>query len=276
MNAEPRLEQCLTFINCQLRPAGATARPASAVQPWRAVTISRQTGSGGHAVAEALAQCLQALGKTGSDPWTVFDRNLVEKVLEDYHLPARLARFMPEDRVSKIDDVLEDICGLHPPSSTLIQKTKETILRLAELGNVILIGRGANLVTGKLNDVFHVRLVGSLVKRVEYLQKIRRVGEQDALAFIRQEDRGRRRYLKTYFGQDIDDPLLYHLVINTDLMGHQLAARMIAATMLSSRLGSALEAQSTRRSHAAWGDYFSPGWMSFKDAAGDSAAREAV
>jgi cytidylate kinase len=251
MNAEPRLEQCLTFINCQMRPAGTMARPAVADHPWRAVTISRQTGSGGHTVAEALAECLQALGKTDSAPWTVFDRNLVEKVLEDYHLPARLARFMPEDRVSEIDDVLEDICGLHPPSATLIQKTEETILRLAELGHVILIGRGANLVTAKLNYVFHVRLVGSLAKRVECLQKSRRVGEKAALAFIRQEDRGRRRYLKKYFGQDIADPLLYHLVINTDLIGHQLAARMIAATMLSSRLGPALEAQSTRASQAA-------------------------
>jgi len=37
----------------------------------------------------------------------------------------------------------------------------ETILHLAEQGNVILIGRGANLVTRELQHVFHVRLVGS-------------------------------------------------------------------------------------------------------------------
>ncbi len=232
----------MSFIHSQLRPAGATAHPALAANPWRAVTISRQTGSGGHTVAEALAECLQTPGKADSHPWTVFDRNLVEKVLEDYHLPARMARFMPEDRVSEIDDALEDICGLHPPSSTLVDKTAETILRLADLGNVIIIGRGANIVTAKLNDVFHVRLVGSVENRAEYLQKIRRVSRKSALEFIRLEDRGRRRYLKKYFHKDIDDPLLYHLVINTDLIGHNLAARMIAATMLSSCLGPAPKA----------------------------------
>ena len=48
----------------------------------RAVTISRQTGSGGHVVAEQLAAYLQAHAPNEACPWTVFDRNLVEKVLD--------------------------------------------------------------------------------------------------------------------------------------------------------------------------------------------------
>lgn len=170
------------------------------------------------------------------NPWTVFDRNLVEKVLADHELPAQVARFMPEDRVSAIDDVLEDICGLHPATSTLVDQTAKTILRLAVLGNVILIGRGAGIVTDKLDNVFHVRLVGSVEKRVEYLQKSRNIGSEAALDFLRKEDRGRRRYVKKHFGKNIDDPLLYHLQINTDLIDHNLAARIIASAMLSSRI----------------------------------------
>ena len=204
-------------------------------------------------MAEVLAECLAAVGKAGAGPppWTVFDRNLVEKVLEDYHLPARLARFMPEDRVSEIDDVLQDLCGLHPPSLTLVEKTTDTILRLAELGNVILIGRGANVVTSQLKQVFHVRLVGSLEKRVEQVQKSLSLGRKAAMEFIYLEDRGRRRYLKKYFGKDIDDPLLYHVVVNTDRTGHKQAARMIVAAMLSCGPGCALEAKTSRALRAA-------------------------
>jgi len=233
MNIEPGLEHCLNFINCQLHPASAVIVPRPGY--WRAVTISRQSGSGGHAVAEALAANLQAHEIAGTTPWTVFDRNLVETVLEDHHLRARLAKFMPEDRVSEINDVLDEICGLHPRSSTLVEKTAETILRLTELGNVILIGRGANVVTGRLKDVFHVRLVGSVEKRAEYIQKSRQLEKQAALAFIHAEDVGRRRYLKKYYGKDIDDPMLYHLVINTDHIGHLQAAKLIADTMRASR-----------------------------------------
>jgi cytidylate kinase len=238
MNAEPKLEKCLTFIHCQLRPGGAKAAAPATAKQWRAVTISRQTGSGGHTVAEKLAECLQqARGMEDARPWAVFDRNLVEKVLADHHLPARMATFMPEDRVSEIGDVLEDLCGLHPPSWTLVEKTAETIRSLAELGNVILIGRGANLVTSTLDYVFHVRLIGSLEKRAEYLQQTRPGGMKAALEFIRQEDRGRRRYVAKYFGRDVDDPLLYHLVINTDLVSHQEAARLIAAAMQPGEAG---------------------------------------
>ncbi|MGD1086396.1 MAG: cytidylate kinase-like family protein [Verrucomicrobiota bacterium] len=238
MNAEPRLEKCLTFINCQLRPGSARVTAPVTAKQWRAVTISRQTGSGGHTVAEELAKCLQARGLDDTRPWAVFDRNLVEKVLEDHHLPARMATFMPEDRVSEIGDVLEDLCGLHPPSWTLVEKTAETIRSLAELGNVILIGRGANLVTSTLDYVFHVRLVGSLEKRIEFLQKSRPGSKKAALEFIRQEDRGRGRYVSKYFGRDIDDPLLYHLVINTDLVSHQEAARIIVGAMQPGEAGS--------------------------------------
>lgn len=246
MNTEPGLEQCLTFINCQLHAASAVVLPTAPASRWRVVTISRETGSGGHAVAEALAEYLQAQGMTEPRTWAVFDRNLVEKVLEDQHLPARLARFMPEDRVSEIDNALEEMFGLHPSTETLVDKTAETILRLAELGNVILLGRGGNVVTSKLDYVFHVRLVGSLERRCQYVQTSQHLGKEAALKFIRLEDRGRQRYLKKYFARDINDPLLYHLVINTDLIGHKPAARVIAATILSSRPGSALEAQTSR------------------------------
>jgi cytidylate kinase len=235
MNIEPELEQCLTFINCQLHPAHAIVPPRHMTRQWRTITISRQTGSGAHEVATEVAEQLQARGTSEPHSWTVFDRNLVEKVLADHHLPASLARFMPEDRVSEIDDALEDMCGLHPPSATLVEKTAETILRLAELGNAIIIGRGANVITSRSDDVLHVRLVGSREKRVEYVQRNQRLGKQAALKFIRREDRGRQRYLKKYFGRDIDDPLLYHLVINTDLTGHKLAAQLIAETILSGR-----------------------------------------
>jgi hypothetical protein len=110
----------------------------------RAVTISRQAGCGALVVAEKLAHYLQEHSPKDACPWTVFDRNLMEKVLEDHNLPTRLARFMPEDRASQIEDILADVFEVHPPAETMLHQTAETILKLATLGNVILIGRGGN------------------------------------------------------------------------------------------------------------------------------------
>jgi cytidylate kinase len=144
-----------------------------------------------------------------------------------------VARFMPEDRISEISDTMEELFGLHPPSWVLVRKVTETILHLAELGNVILIGRGAAVVTAKLDYVFHVRLVSSLENRVRRMQELNHLDRAAALRLIQQEDRGRERYLKKYFETDVDDPLLYHLMINTDRISHETAARLIADAVLS-------------------------------------------
>lgn len=97
---------------------------------------------------------------------------------------------------------------------------------------LICFGRWANIITSKLDSVFHVRLVGSLGRRIEHIQQINHLSPKAARQFIRREDRGRKRYYKTHFGSDVADPLLYHLVINTDLVPYEEAARMIANAVL--------------------------------------------
>ncbi len=232
MNPQLGLERCLSFINCQLRPGAKPPSSAESTARWRAVTISRQTGAGGHVIAEKLAEYLEAHAPKNAHPWTVFDRNLVEKVLEDHHLPQRLARFMLEDRISEVSDTMDELFGLHPPSWTLVRQTAETILHLVQLGHVIIIGRGGHVITRKLDYVFHVRLVGSLEKRVEHMQQVNQLTPKAALDLITREDRGRRRYLRKYFNLEIDDPLLYHLIINTDVISYDQAARMIGLAVL--------------------------------------------
>lgn len=233
MNAPLDFRHYLTFINTQLMPNARAVLPPENKLRWRVVTISRQAGTGGHFIAEKLAEHLQTLSPEGSASWMVFDRNIVEKVLEDHQLPPRLAQFMPEDRISQLEDTLDELFGLHPPSWTLVEKAGETILRLAELGNVILIGRAAHIITSKLDYAFHVRLVGSLEARTDFVHADRQLDSQTARELIQHEDEGRRRYLKKYFHKDIDDPLHYHLVINTPVVGHAVAAKLIAATMFS-------------------------------------------
>ncbi len=222
------LERCSAFINCQIRPADRPVAYAREIPQLPAVTISRQAGCGAQVVAEKLAARLQSRSPKNSPPWTVFDRNLMEKVLEDHHLPARIAKFLPEDRMTLVQDSMEELFGLRPGSWTVVHQTAETILQLAELGGVILIGRGGNVITAKLPNVFHVRLVAPLEKRIEHAHEFYNMTMKAARAFCLREDRGRRRYLKKYFVADVDDPLLQHLTLNTGLVSYDEAADIIA------------------------------------------------
>jgi cytidylate kinase len=232
MTRDPGLDKCFAYINCQMKPAEASLSHAAGGDLRPAVTISRQVGSGGHSVAEKLAAYLQTRSPQGGPPWTVFDRNLVDRVLADHNLPARLAQYLPEDRKSAIEDALEEVLGLHPPTATLLPKIAETILQLAELGHVILLGRGAHVITSTLPNMFHVRLVGSIEKRAERIREVQGLGPKAALAFLKKEDRGRERYLKKHFKKNIDDPTLYDLVINTDRVNNDEAAPLIGEAVI--------------------------------------------
>jgi hypothetical protein len=232
MNVEGGLDRCLTFINCQLKPADRTAAlKGNGARGW-AVTISRQAGCGALVVAEKLAKLLDGCSAKGAPPWMVFDQNLMKRVLEDHHLPARLVKFLPEDRASQLQDIMDELFGWRPSSGTVVQHTSETILHLAEMGHVILIGRGGNVVTAKLPKVFHVRLVAPLEKRIEHAHEFYNMSRKAARSFIQREDAGRQRYLRKYFNVRIDDPLLYHLIINTGLVSYEDSARIIANALL--------------------------------------------
>ena len=146
-------------------------------------------------------------------------------------MPQRIGKFMPENWISEIEDTIDDLFGLHPPAWILVRQTAETILRLARLGNVILIGRGSNIITAKLEQVFHVRLVAPMEKRILQIQKSDHLDRNGAVELIRREDRGRKRYLKRYYNKDVGDPLLYDLTLNTGRVGFDEAARIIADTL---------------------------------------------
>jgi cytidylate kinase len=226
------LERCFSFVHSH------TANPASGgTEPLtrRAVTISRQAGCGAIIIAEKLALYLQKHSPHADSKWTVFDRELMDKVLADHNLPKYLAKFLPEDRASQIEDTLADIFGVHPPTETVVKQTAETLLQLAELGGAILIGRAGNIVTAKLPNVLHVRLVAPLEDRTERICRDDHKTPAEAHRFCLEEEQARARYVKTYFHADINDSLLYHLVINTSRVGYDGAAQIIGEAVL--RLG---------------------------------------
>jgi len=193
-----------------------------------AITISPLTGSGADKIAERLSAILQAEEPRGGTPWCAFHPQLVFHVLQEHHLPARLVELMSEDRRSYFDDVVDEFIGLRPPSWELVPKIVKSIRHLAYAGHVILVGHGAGVATEGMANLFHVRIIGSLEKRIERVQKRENLSSKDAEELITKTDRGRGRFAKAYFHARINDDLHYHLVLNTDLMPLSDAAELIA------------------------------------------------
>jgi CMP/dCMP kinase len=196
------------------------------------ITISQQAGSGAHTIAELTSALLQKSERPGSPPWRVFDRQLVEKALEEHDLPKRFARHMREDRRTYLEDVTDELCGLRPPSWILVPQVAETIKHLLKGGHVIVVGRGATVITSRMPGIFHVRLVASLEKRIARVQNYHNLTLPEATRYVEGEDRGSRRYVKAHFNARIENELLYHLVINTDRVSYEDTSKLIAAGAL--------------------------------------------
>ena len=234
MIINPNLSKASAYIESQI---GMLHSQSAGRTPTRqsAVTISRQTGTRGFIIGRKLVNYLRYKQPKATPPWTFFDKDLIERVLEDHDLPSRLAKFMPEDRVNEVQSTIEEIFGLHPSSWTLLEKTKDTIIRLGEIGNVVIFGRGSNLITSNMRNVVNVRLIGSIELRIRQTAKQFHISEREAQALVNKEDGGRRRYIKTHFNDEIDNPLLYDLIINNDRLTDKTVVRMISDLALRRR-----------------------------------------
>ena len=220
-----RFEKTAGYIASQSARAKKKPQQRQVLEP--AITISRQTGAGAVTLAGDLAEDLNKETGVKEPTWQVFDKNLIGQVLDDHNLPARVERHMPEDSPKHVKDVVGDMMGLHPPNWELVKHTGETIYRLAKEGHCILVGRGANIITRDLPNVFHLRLIGSLEQRVIRCQGYYDIEEAEALELIGKQDRARRRYLLAYYDVEIDDPTNYHLVINVDRYTPQTLVRLV-------------------------------------------------
>ncbi|HTV43022.1 MAG TPA: cytidylate kinase-like family protein [Candidatus Sulfotelmatobacter sp.] len=181
-----------------------------------AITISREIGSGALEIANGLAKMLQDTEDSGGKTWEVYDHQLIERALREQHWPKKVAATITEEKRFFIDEAMDDLFRLRPPSWELMPHLIETAMNLAVSGHVILVGHGATIVTAEFPNVFHVRLTSSLRTRIERVQRDRNLTHEDAARLVKREDRKRERFLKAYFHARPDDELRYDLAVNTD------------------------------------------------------------
>ena len=222
-------EKCKRYIESH---SPANDKPANRKKVYPCITVSRETGAGAQAVCKELITILDSKSEQYENQWTFFDRQLIEKVLEDHQLPKQVSEYMVEDKYRHLSSAVNVLLGLHPSQWTLLHQTTETVLQLARMGKVVIVGRGGNIITSKLKNAFHVRLIAPLESRIKYIMGVHKMNRQDAEDFIKKEDVARRKYLKSNFSRDSENPELYHLVLNTGLLTYEETAAVIADAVM--------------------------------------------
>lgn len=228
MPSHTYLEKGLTIFNTRMNePLGRSSFSHQLKAP-PFITLSREAGAGASTLGQLLIPMLnEEFGRDGQS-WMFLDKNLLHFALTSHHLPERLAEFLPEDRVSETKAIIGELVGLHPPLWELEHQIGETILQLARSGRVIFAGRAAHLITRTLPGGFHIRLVAGKETRIMRLMERQSCDRTAAGNLVGELDQARRRFVRQYFGADIDDPHTYDIVINTDRLPPAAVAAIVA------------------------------------------------
>jgi len=104
---------------------------------------------------------------------------------------------------------------------------RRVIQEYAQIGNVIIVGRGGQVVLRDFPNAFHVRVQAEKGLRTQRLVERLGLDYKEAEKQIHQSDKERARYLKYYFDADCDDPTLYHTVFNTGKLSVDLITHLI-------------------------------------------------
>ncbi len=184
------------------------------------ITLSREFGSGGDDVAALVAERL-GLRRVG--------REIINRAAQ--------AAGAGEAALAEIDEL--GLLGVKPsPAAQMLyrEQVRTIIEELAHEGNVIVVGRGGQVVLTQRRDVLHVRVIAPRQMRCAAVQNRCGVPLEVAAARVDASDRARATFHKRTYGVRWDDPALYALVINMAYLSVPTAADIIieAARALAS------------------------------------------
>ncbi len=112
-----------------------------------------------------------------------------------------------------------------------LDATTTVVKDLQRKGDVVIIGRGANVILADTPGVTHVGLLAPLDVRVEYMIAREHFDRDEAQGYVEELDRARVAFFRKFFEKvGPDDPSIYHMMLNMGRMESKTAAEVIVHT----------------------------------------------
>lgn len=175
------------------------------------ITISRQVAALGDEVAASAARKLN---------YKFVARKELERRIVDLGFP--------ENNLKKYDERKPGFfASLVKERDEYLDYLQTAVLEAASEGNCILIGRGAFIILEQLPNLVSFRFVARDEVRIARLQKEFGWNEKQAVQRITESDTNRLGFHKSFFNLANEDPLHFHMVINTGLLDVEAASSII-------------------------------------------------
>jgi cytidylate kinase len=196
------------------------------------VTLSASYGAGGSQIGPALAERLGVEFIDRAIPARVAERlavSLDTALAHDESLGDAIGRFA--STFAMLPELAGALAQAGVPDGEDYRHHTEEIIREHAARGAVVLGRAGALVLRDHPGALHVRLHGSLERRIE--QAMRREGIDRAAAeqLRRDADRAREAYVRHFYGADARDPALYHLVVDSTRLEPAAVVDLIAAAV---------------------------------------------
>lgn len=186
------------------------------------VAISETTGSLGIEIGRKLAD---GLG------WEFADREIIAKASEHFGEDVMDLRHSVEEKPTLWERFSD--------SQQRYRAYVEAImLEMAARDNIVLAGRSSTIVLRQVPHVVRVRTTAPERRRAERLQHELGLTHEAGLDYVRHSDQERAARVKFLYQVEVDDPLLYDLVLNTDRLTVEKGAALIRETLRDERFQS--------------------------------------
>ena len=185
------------------------------------ITIGRQHGSNGHAVAQALADQLSI---------PCYSKEIVDHTARDSNLSPEVIRSYDEKRVSPFVAPGMQFLGMDEGFRLNMQVASaqfDTIRRLASEGDAVFVGRCADYVLRNRDDLVRVFIMADLSFRVHNMMERKSLSEDQAKKLVKTVDKDRASYYRYYTDQTWGDDNCYDLCLNVARIGVDGAVQTI-------------------------------------------------
>jgi cytidylate kinase len=203
------------------------------------ITISRQFGAGGKTIGEMVSK------KLG---YPLFDNELIQMVAEETKVSSIRIETIEKESSGKFRKFLSGmvprtLSGMIPRAvadqrgeaeakdfireEIYVDLLHEIINKIYEGGNAVIIGRGSQYILKDKQDVFHVLVAADKNDRGKFLVNKYGLSPKNAMQAVNLDDK-RRGNLYLKFGKtNYDQPLCYHLVLNTSKIDLETGCEII-------------------------------------------------
>lgn len=193
------------------------------------VTISREIGSNGTQIAKAVAAQIGA---------SVVDKEVLVEMANHLGVPVEVVMKAEARLLTNPVGISDEMRALFAAQrgavgamneAQFIKQMIAAIKRLAEPGNVVFVGRGAQIILKDHPAALHVHIYASQQVRAERIQQRRSLPNVEAaLRLVQQVDEQYKNWFRHFFsGIDWKSARHYHLLIDTARIPTEVATMLI-------------------------------------------------